>query len=29
VRALFEVVGEMDTAAGDFVIRGLMVHERR
>jgi hypothetical protein len=29
VRALFEVVGEMDTAEGDFVIRGLMVHERR
>jgi len=29
VRALFEVIGEVDTAEGDFAIRGLMVHERR
>ena len=29
VRALFEVVGEVSTATGDFPVRGLMVHERR
>lgn len=29
VRALFEVVGELATAEGDFAIHGLVVHERR
>lgn len=29
VRALLEVVGEIDTAEGDFPVRGLVVHERR
>jgi len=29
VRALFEVVGEISTSAGDFPIHGLLVHERR
>ena len=29
VRALFEVVGEVSTAEGDFPVHGLLVHERR
>jgi hypothetical protein len=29
VRALFEVVGEVSTEAGDFPVHGLVVHERR
>jgi hypothetical protein len=29
VRALFEVVGEVSTSAGDFSVHGLFVHERR
>jgi hypothetical protein len=29
VRALFEVVGEVSTARGDFPVHGLLVHERR
>jgi hypothetical protein len=29
VRALFEVVGELSTAQGDFPVHGLLVHERR
>lgn len=29
VRALFEVVGEISTDAGDFPLHGLLVHERR
>jgi len=29
VRALFEVVGEVSTSEGDFVVHGLIMHERR
>lgn len=29
VRALFEVIGEVSSAEGDFPVHGLLVHERR